>query len=71
LESGIFVNDVAPGSVAANSGIQAGDVILTVGRFRVNTLKEFGYILENFPGSGVIPVGVLRGQTWMPIRLSL
>jgi len=38
---GVLVAEVEPGSLAANAGIQSGQLIEEVNRVRVHTVKEF------------------------------
>lgn len=40
-EKGVVVTDVEPGSLAAQAGIQSGDLILAIGRQSIETLKDF------------------------------
>lgn len=44
---GIIVKEVSPNSPAFYNGLQVGDIIIGVNRFRVDDLKSFSKILEN------------------------
>jgi len=61
-EDGMLVTQVARGSVAARAGIQPGDVILQLGRYPVNSLKQFSILMQHLPESGNVRIGVARGQ---------
>lgn len=61
-EDGLLVSEVARDSVAARAGIQAGDVITQLGRYRVATLDDFGALLHRLPASGRVRIGVVRGE---------
>lgn len=62
-EDGLFVSEVAKGSVGAKAGIEPGDVIVQLGRYRVNNLKDFGTLIRRLPESGKVRIGVVRGDT--------
>ena len=58
----MFVTEVAKTSVAARAGIQAGDIIIQVGRYRIANLKDLSAILPHLlPGSRA-RVAVIRGE---------
>lgn len=61
-EDGLYVSEVARGSVAARAGLQPGDVIVQLGRYRVSNLNDFGTLLHRLPDGGQVRVGVLRGD---------
>ena len=61
-EDGLFVTEVAKASVAARAGIQAGDIIIQFGRYRIANLKDLSAILPHLlPGSRA-RVAVIRGE---------
>jgi membrane-associated protease RseP (regulator of RpoE activity) len=62
LEDGMLVTEVARGSAAARMGLQPGDVIIQIGKFRVSTLSDLGYLLNQLPEEGQVPIGVIRGD---------
>ncbi len=62
VDVGFFVTEVARDSVAARAGIEAGDVIVQLGRYRIGTLDDFGALLHRMPRSGQVRIGVVRGE---------
>ena len=59
-DEGIFIDAVAQGSIAARTGIQAGDILVQLGRFRVTTLDDLADLLNRLPASGRVLVKVIR-----------
>jgi membrane-associated protease RseP (regulator of RpoE activity) len=59
---GLFVSDVAKGSVAAKAGLQPGDVVVQFGRYRVANLNDLAALLHRLPDAGRVRIGVLRGE---------
>ena len=57
---GIKVVDVTKQSPAAQVGLHAGDVIISINRQRVQNLAELKKVLETKPG--VIALNIIRGQ---------
>jgi len=79
-EDGIHVEEVHPAGPAAQAGLQAGDVIVQVGKFARNDGKEpkayaienprhLEYVLKVADPQYPIPFRVIRGdgEYWMPI----
>ncbi len=61
-EDGLFVTEVVKASVGARAGIQAGDIIIQFGRYRIANLKDLSAILPHLlPGSRA-RVAVIRGE---------
>ena len=61
---GLVVTDVAPGSPAARSGMQAGDVILSVERQEVRTLDGLNKVLDAAkPGATLLLLVVRDGDS--------
>lgn len=59
---GLMISDVVPGSMAEASGIQIGDVILTVDGREVDTLPLLQGIVTSHPGDQLLRLSVLRGK---------
>ena len=62
VEDGLFVNEVERGSIAAKAGILPGDIIISLARSPVRSLKEFGQLLPQINGYPRVRMGVIRGQ---------
>ena len=61
-EDGLFVSEVARNSIAEKAGIQPGDVIVQLGRYRVANLTDLAAGLHRLPESGRVRIGVIRGE---------
>jgi serine protease Do len=61
-DEGLVVTAVARASAAANAGIEAGDVIVQMGRYRVSSLDDFAALMQHLPPKGRVRVGVVRGD---------
>jgi membrane-associated protease RseP (regulator of RpoE activity) len=61
-EDGLFVSEVARNSIAEKAGIQPGDVIVQLGRYRMSTLDDLATGLHRLPDTGRVRVGVIRGD---------
>jgi len=57
---GVYVVDVHADSPAYNVGIQCGDIIRTMGKETIVTMKDFQSVLENSNPGDVILVSVSR-----------
>jgi len=58
-ETGVLVSSVEPGSPAAQRGLRSNDVIKTLNRRRVNTVRELSELAE---GQSLLILGLRRGQ---------
>ena len=56
---GVLVESVQPGSPAAQRGLRANDVIVTINRQRIRTVGELGEMAE---GQTLLILGLVRGQ---------
>lgn len=59
VTKGIQVNDIEKGSLAAQSGLQKGDIIIGVNRERVRSIAEMRKFLASEPA--IIALNVVRG----------
>ncbi len=59
---GVVVASVQPGSPADLAGVHAGDIILSVNRHRVNSVKEALAAISNTPDQGSLLLQVKRQQ---------
>jgi serine protease Do len=68
---GVVVTNVEPGGMAAEAGIQRGDVILEVDRNPVNSLKEFSEALKKADKSLLLLIYRSGSTFYVSIKLSL
>jgi serine protease Do len=61
-EDGLFVSEVLKDGIAAKAGVQPGDVIFQLGRYRVSNLTDFGALLHRLPEAGTVRIGIMRGE---------
>jgi len=61
-EDGMFVSAVDRDGVGAKAGLQAGDIIVQLGRYRVSSLSDFAALLQHLPDKGHVRMGVIRGE---------
>jgi S1-C subfamily serine protease len=70
-QDGVVVDDVFPGTSAADAGIQRGDRLMT---WNGKTIIDVGNWMEHMaphkPGD-VVDIGVLRGGKMVPIKVTL
>jgi serine protease Do len=59
-EDGIFIDAVTVGGIAARAGIQPGDILVQIGRFRIATLDDLAALLDRLPSSGQVHIGIIR-----------
>jgi serine protease Do len=59
-DNGLIITAVTNGTPAAAAGLRPGDVIIQLGPYRVNSLDDLGALLQRFPDSGRVRVGVVR-----------
>ena len=62
VEDGLLITEVARGSIAAKAGLEPGDIIVQLGRYRVSTLEDLGRLLPLLPANGRVRVGIIRGD---------
>ncbi len=58
-DAGVLISSVAPGSPAAQRGLRSNDIITTLNRQRVRTVKELSELAE---GQNLLILGLRRGQ---------
>ncbi|MEA2523057.1 MAG: hypothetical protein QOF01_3485 [Thermomicrobiales bacterium] len=59
---GVYVGDVRPGSVAERSGIQRGDVIVSVAGKRVRSMKDLDTLVDTLKPGESVNVRFFRGM---------
>ncbi|MGH7175749.1 MAG: S1C family serine protease, partial [Tepidisphaeraceae bacterium] len=60
VEDGMFVEEVVRDSIASKAGVLPGDILISLGRYRIGSLKDFSALLEHLPKTGRVRVGVVR-----------
>lgn len=65
---GEFVQAVEPGQAAANAGIQAGDVVVSVNGKAVTHEQTLSYLVANTAPGTVLPIELIRDGTRMTVR---
>lgn len=65
------VKSVAPGSLAAKAGVQAGDEFILLGGQLLLSVADFSWALNRAPESGPLPAKVKRGKTEVALTLTL
>jgi hypothetical protein len=65
------VKSVAPGSIAAKAGLQAGDEVTMLGGQLLLSIADFAWALHRAPEAGPLAVKVKRGKSETPLTLAL
>jgi len=63
VDSGVLIEEVVGGTPAADAGLQAGDVIVSLDRKPVNSVEEFIEQVETLPTGKSFPILVQRGES--------
>jgi serine protease Do len=61
-DKGVVVTEVQQGSVAAQSGIRPGDVILSVNRKKISNVNEYNAEMEDIKSGDTVLFYVQRGE---------
>jgi serine protease Do len=61
-EDGIYITAVSGDSPAGRAGIQSGDILIALGRYRVNNLDDLAALLNRLPASGAVRVSIIRND---------
>ena len=61
-ESGVLVTDVDHGTVGDTAGLEKNDVIVQIGRFKVDNLDDLALLMQYMPKKGKVFVGIVRPQ---------
>ena len=62
VESGLLITMVERKSIAANAGLEPGDIIVRFGGRPIRSLEDFGALIHPLPDSGRIRIDVVRGN---------
>lgn len=71
VEWGIFVSEIAPNGPAAQSGIQQGDIISSIGEIKLDENHSFINALFSFEPGEVVTLEVIRGRQVLELRVTL
>ncbi|MFI0471112.1 DegQ family serine endoprotease [Halomonas sp. HMF6819] len=71
ISGGVEVRQIEAGSVAADAGIQSGDVLVSVDHKSVGSAEELADIVESLPNDRAIPVRLYRDGRSLFIALRL
>jgi len=71
ISGGVFVREVVPGSVAAESGIRGGDIITLLGSTPVESTESFKRAVSRLEAGSSVPVRLIRRGTPMFIGMKL
>jgi serine protease Do len=69
--SGVVVSDLEPGGIAEDSGIQRGDVIVSVNQKKVRNLAEYQGAMKDAVAKGAVTLLVKRGNASIYFALKL
>jgi serine protease Do len=58
--AGILIEGVVRDSVAGRTGIEPGDILVQLGRFKVTTMEDLAGLLGHLPASGRVLIRVIR-----------
>lgn len=70
LDDGVVVRSVEAGSAAAKSGIEPGDIIVSVNRLPVQTLGDFRRLRHSLQGAEQVEIQIRRGNQYGVLQLS-
>lgn len=69
--SGVMVSDLEPGGIAEESGVQRGDVIVSVNQKKVSNLAEYQRAMKDATRKGAVALLVRRGSASIYFALKL
>jgi serine protease Do len=69
--SGVVVSDLEPGGIAEDSGMQRGDVIMSVNQKKVRNLAEYQKAMKEATSKGAVALLVRRGSANIYFALKL
>lgn len=68
---GVIITYIAPNSPAYNAGFEVGDIILKVGKFRINNDDTMIGVLYEYRGGEDVPITVFRNNSTKTITMKL
>jgi serine protease Do len=69
--SGVVVTDLEPGGIAEDSGIQRGDIIVSVNQRKVRNIAEYQKTMKDATSRGAVALLVRRGNASIYFALKL
>lgn len=63
VAGGMVISAVETASIAERSGLQAGDIIVSLNQLPTHNIQAFGKALSSLPQKGVVTVGIIRDGT--------
>ncbi len=70
VEHGVVVRQVSPG-VAADAGVQPGDVLLQIDGKNVDSAQQLRELTANLPAGKAVPMLVKRGEVSLFLALRM
>lgn len=61
VEHGVLVNEIVPGSPAADAGLQPGDILVSLNRTAIKDTSDFAQVVRDLPADKSFAVLVHRG----------
>ena len=71
LPAGLYITQVEPGSYAAHTGIEPGDILLAIGEERITTMDDMNTVLYRHQVGDVVTVLIYRGGQQYSVELTL
>jgi len=71
VDHGVQVTQVDPDGAAAAAGIQSGDIIVSINRAKVESVKQFESLLQDAPESVSMPILVQREESAIFLAITL
>lgn len=67
--TGVRLDGVAEGKPAEKAGMQAGDIIISIGQFATHNMQDYMKVLSHYNPGDVVDAVILRGKDKLTIKL--